>query len=131
MASLKVAYPVSTGILPHSLPEWALRARPGLWRICLCPKVARIAEHKFGSRYGKVRAKILFPYWAPNLVPNNAINLGAQLGPVSITKLSPNWACQMGPIQLIKFLLSGSPGRPLLRQYLDDGVVENIDQSAL
>src|SRR6218665_3038561 len=43
-------YPVSTGILPHSLPEWAFRARPGLWRICLCPKVARIAEHKFGSR---------------------------------------------------------------------------------
>src|SRR6218665_659347 len=43
-------YPVSTGILPHSLPEWAFRARPGLWRICLCPKVARIAEQKFGSR---------------------------------------------------------------------------------
>src|SRR6218665_2298292 len=54
-----------------------------------------------------VRAKILFPYWAPNLIPNNAINLRAQLGPVSITKLSPNWACQMGPIHLIKFLLSG------------------------
>src|SRR6218665_1623636 len=42
--------PVSTGILPHSLPEWAFRARPGLWRNCLCPKVARIAEQKFGSR---------------------------------------------------------------------------------
>src|SRR6218665_1989335 len=26
-------YPGSTGILPHSLPEWAFRARPGLWRI--------------------------------------------------------------------------------------------------
>ena len=38
--------PVSTGIFPHSLPEWAFRARPGLWRICRCPKVARIAEHK-------------------------------------------------------------------------------------
>src|SRR6218665_1179626 len=46
--------PVSTGILPHSLPEWAFRARPGLWRNCLCPKVARIAEQKFGS----VRAKL-------------------------------------------------------------------------
>src|SRR6218665_3967968 len=103
ISNLKTHNPVSTGILPHSLPEWALRARPGLWRICLCPKVARIAEHKFGSRYGKVRAKILFPYWAPNLVPNNAINLGAQLGPVSITKLSPNWACQMGPIHFINF----------------------------
>ena len=57
--------------------------------------------------YIPVREKILFPYWAPNLVPNNAINLGAQLGPVSITKLSHNWACQMGPIHLIKFLLSG------------------------
>src|SRR6218665_3720020 len=43
-------YPISTGILPHSLPEWAFRATPGLWRICLCPKVARIAEQKFGSR---------------------------------------------------------------------------------
>src|SRR6218665_3919260 len=43
-------FPVSTGILPHSLPEWAFRARPGLWQICLCPKVARIAEHKFGCR---------------------------------------------------------------------------------
>ena len=42
--------PFSTGIFPHSLPEWAFRARPGLWRICLCPKVARIAEQKFGSR---------------------------------------------------------------------------------
>src|SRR6218665_2077111 len=39
-----IAYPVSTGIFPHSLPEWAFRARPGLWRICLCPKVARIAR---------------------------------------------------------------------------------------
>src|SRR6218665_2488614 len=45
-----VLYPVSTGILPHSLPEWAFRARPGLWRNYLCPKVARIAEQKFGSR---------------------------------------------------------------------------------
>src|SRR6218665_2609430 len=47
--------PVSTGILPHSLPEWAFRARPGLWRNCLCPKVARIAEQKFANRY---RAKL-------------------------------------------------------------------------
>src|SRR6218665_2398271 len=37
------------------------------------------------------------------------MNLGAQLGPVSITKLSPNWACQMGPIHCPKFLLPGSP----------------------
>src|SRR6218665_2171031 len=28
-------YPVSTGIFPHSLPEWTFRARPGLWRIGL------------------------------------------------------------------------------------------------
>src|SRR6218665_163430 len=33
--------------------------------------------------------------------------LGSQLGPMSITKLSPNWACQMGPIHFINFLLSG------------------------
>src|SRR6218665_2560479 len=38
------------------------------------------------------------------------MNLAAQLGPVSITKLSPNWACQMGPIHLIIFLLSGIAG---------------------
>ena len=29
------------------------------------------------------------------------------MGPVSITKLSPNWACQMGPIHCPKFLLTG------------------------
>ena len=43
-------FPVSTGIWPQSLPEWAFRGRPGLWRICLCPKVSQIAEQKFGSR---------------------------------------------------------------------------------
>jgi len=37
--------PVSTANGPQSLPEWALRVRPGLWRISLCPKVARMAEH--------------------------------------------------------------------------------------
>src|SRR6218665_2064227 len=26
---------------------------------------------------------------------------------MSMTKLSPNWACQIGPIHFIKFLLSG------------------------
>src|SRR6218665_554727 len=36
------------------------------------------------------------------------MNLGAQMGPLSITKLSPNWACQMGPIHCPKFLLSGT-----------------------
>src|SRR6218665_1247609 len=36
--------------------------------------------------------------------------LGSQLGPMSITKLSPNWACQMGPIHCPKFLLSGPSG---------------------
>src|SRR6218665_2657465 len=35
------------------------------------------------------------------------MNLGAQMGSVSITKLSPNWACQMGPIHCPKFLLTG------------------------
>jgi len=44
------AHPVSTGIGPQSLPEWAFRARPGLGRICLFPKVAQIAEHKFANR---------------------------------------------------------------------------------
>src|SRR6218665_1494321 len=33
--------------------------------------------------------------------------LGSQLGPMSIIKLSPNWACQMGPIHCPKFLLPG------------------------
>src|SRR6218665_674104 len=39
------------------------------------------------------------------------MNLGAQMGPVSITKLSPNWACQMGPIHCPKFLLTGKSAR--------------------
>src|SRR6218665_2661228 len=34
--------------------------------------------------------------------------LGSQLGPMSITKLSSNWACQMGPIHCPKFLLPGT-----------------------
>ena len=50
--------PVSTGIGPQSalelgsshLVELALRARPVLWHICICPKVALIAEHKFVNR---------------------------------------------------------------------------------
>src|SRR6218665_1907286 len=58
-----------------------------------------------------VRANILFPYWDPNLVPNRAINWVSQLERVSITKLSPNWGCQMGPIHFINFFLSG-PHRP-------------------
>src|SRR6218665_2412582 len=49
--------------------------------------------------------------------------LGSQLGPMSITKLSPNWACQMGPIHCINFLLSGPPLwnklPPALRQMSD------------
>src|SRR6218665_1467133 len=36
------------------------------------------------------------------------MNLGAQQGPMSITKLSPNWASQMGPNHCPKILLSGS-----------------------
>src|SRR6218665_3230907 len=39
---------------------------------------------------------------------HRAMNLGAQLEPVSITKLSPNWACQMGPIHCPTFLLYGT-----------------------
>src|SRR6218665_814816 len=31
---------------------------------------------------------------------------------MSITKLSPNWACQMGPIHCPKFLLPGLPFLP-------------------
>jgi len=36
---------------PSHCPNGRLiRARPGLWRICLCPKFTRIAEHKFANR---------------------------------------------------------------------------------
>src|SRR6218665_1393010 len=35
---------------------------------------------------------------------------------MSITKLSPNWACQMGPIHCPKFFLSGQPIRPIAAQ---------------
>src|SRR6218665_1551213 len=49
-----------------------------------------------------------------------------QLGPMSITKLSPNWACQMGPIHCPKFLLSGemdsnSRRRDYERQFQAEG----------
>src|SRR6218665_3949940 len=43
----------------------------------------------------------------PNLVPNGSMNYVSQLGPVSITKISPNRACQMGPRQRPITLLSG------------------------
>src|SRR6218665_3913230 len=96
--------PVSTGIFPHSLPEWAFRARPGLWRIFLCPKVSRIAEHKFGSRYrAKLGQTSCFPIMGPKFGDQYGNKLGSQLGPMSITKLSPNWAYQMGPIHFINF----------------------------
>src|SRR6218665_3313902 len=42
------------------------------------------------------------------MISNRAKNFLAQMGPLSITKLSPNWACQMGPIHCPKFLLSGN-----------------------
>src|SRR6218665_3032034 len=37
---------------------------------------------------------------------------------MSITKLSPNWACQMGPIHCPKFLLSGKVCLPLVTSSL-------------
>src|SRR6218665_1069256 len=61
------------------------------------------------AKLGQISSFINGPQiWFPNLIPNRAMNLGAQLGPLSITKLSPNWACQMGPIHFINFLLSGN-----------------------
>src|SRR6218665_3942388 len=47
---------------------------------------------------------------------------GSQLGPMSITKLSSNWACQMGPIHCPKFLLPGNytHGRRSLRKSRGD-----------
>src|SRR6218665_2264024 len=38
---------------------------------------------------------------------------------MSITKLSPNWACQMGPIHLINFLLSGTSSSIFLSSRLE------------
>ena len=43
----------------------------------------------------------------PQFFPSRAMNLGAQLGPMSIKNNPPNWACQMGPIHCSKYLLSG------------------------
>src|SRR6218665_3003686 len=43
----------------------------------------------------------------PKFCAQKGKKLGSQLGPMSITKLSPNWACQMGPIHCPKFLLPG------------------------
>src|SRR6218665_373280 len=57
-----------------------------------------------------VRAKLgqtsCFPI-GPQILCPIGNKLGSQLGPMSITKLSPNWACQMGPIHCPKFLLPG------------------------
>ena len=55
---------------------------------------------------GQSWGKHLLSLMGPNLVPNRAMNLGAQLGPMSINKLSRNWACQMGPIHSPNFFLS-------------------------
>ena len=45
----------------------------------------------------------------PICQPLGQVNeFGNQLmGPMSITKLSPNWGCQLGPNYCPKFLLSG------------------------
>ena len=53
-----------------------------------------------------------FPNGSPNLVPNKAMNLGAQLGPMSITKLSPNWVAKRAPFISLSFCCLG--GRPCL-----------------
>src|SRR6218665_2752943 len=52
---------------------------------------------KFGAQYGN--------------------KLGSQLGPMGITKLSPNWTCQMGPIHFLKFLLSAWVDRIVSANY--------------
>ena len=55
-----------------------------------------------------VRAKLEQTPSFPNLVSIKAMNLGDQLGPMGITKLSTNWAYQMGSIHFPKLLLSWS-----------------------
>src|SRR6218665_1284730 len=39
----------------------------------------------------------------PKFCSQQGNEFGAQLGPMTITKFSPNWACQMGPIHCPKF----------------------------
>ena len=51
--------PVSTGILQNQCQKWAFRVKLELQRICLCPKVARNAEHKInlvavGANLGQI-----------------------------------------------------------------------------
>src|SRR6218665_2073286 len=54
--------------------------------------------------------KLLYSAASTTAVSSSLVSPSQHWGrPMSITKLSPNWACQMGPIHLINFLLSG-PG---------------------
>src|SRR6218665_3586872 len=59
----------------------------------------------------------------PKFCSHQGNEFSAQLGPMSITKRSPNWACQMGPILCPKFLLSG---QYLLTYYNFDNMDDDL-----
>src|SRR6218665_4095572 len=89
---------------PIHCPNGRLGQDLGFGRFAFALKLPELLNTNLAT----VRANIVFPYWAPNLVHNRAMNLGDQLGPMSITKLSPNWACKMGPFYFPKFCCQGS-----------------------
>src|SRR6218665_3359339 len=90
-------------------PNGRLGQDLGFGGFAFAPKLPELLNTNFAAVRAKLGQIRYFPYWAPNLVPNRAMNLAALLGPMSITKLSPNWACQMGPIHS----RSGLPPRSL------------------
>src|SRR6218665_2683487 len=122
-----MAAPGNGGLIPYSPPtsQSALELGPSH-----CPNGHLGQDLDFGgfafalklpellnTNLPTVRAKLGQTSSFPIMGPNRAMNLGAQLGPMRIIKLSPNWACQMGPIHCPKFLLSGmshlNPPSPL------------------
>src|SRR6218665_1118934 len=93
---------------PIHCPNGRLGQDLGFGGIAFALKLPELLNRNLPTVRAKLGQTSSFPNaWAPNLVSNRAMNLGAQMGPLSITKLSPNWACQMGPIHCPKFLLSG------------------------
>src|SRR6218665_359860 len=66
---LQALIPVSTGILPHSLPEWTFRTRPAFWRIAFTLKLPELLKTTLIAIREKLRQASSFPIgpqiWCP------------------------------------------------------------------
>ena len=62
-------YPGSTGILPHSLPEWAFRARPGIGGFAFALKLPELLNRNLAAVRAKLGQTSCFPngpqIWCP------------------------------------------------------------------